>query len=120
MAYRYRALHESEFRLIEFENTRFNNAIRFQICHALLISPPKYVALSYTWGKPFAELPDEWANQNARKNVYADGKEFSVQYNFEAALQRFQPDYLCPAFFFGLMQSVSIKTTSASEMIKSV
>jgi hypothetical protein len=71
-------------------------------------------------GKPFAELPDEWANQNARKNVYADGKEFSVQYNFEAALQRFQPDYLCPAFFFGLMQSVSIKTTSASEMIKSV
>lgn len=97
--YKYEPLHDFEFRLIRFENAELDGSVRFKIYHVSLMSPPEYVALSYTWGKPFAELPDEWADPAATKEVFADGMKFSVQFNLEAALQRFQPELSLTGLF---------------------
>jgi len=90
--YKYQPLSDSEFRLIQFEKTRTDGIVRFRIHHASLTSPPDYVALSYTWGKPFDELPDEWSDPTATYVVFADGAPLSVQLNLEAALERFQTE----------------------------
>lgn len=56
--------------------------------HIKLREAPRYYALSYTWGAPFAGLPSEWDDPKATHTIYIDGHEFEVRWNLETALKQ--------------------------------
>ncbi|KAL5326330.1 hypothetical protein ACEPPN_007468 [Leptodophora sp. 'Broadleaf-Isolate-01'] len=60
--------------------------------HTSLREAPRYYALSYTWGAPFAGLPSEWDDPKATHTIHVDGHEFEVRWNLEAALKRMCKD----------------------------
>ncbi|MCJ1280633.1 hypothetical protein MMC21_008462, partial [Puttea exsequens] len=91
MAYCYDELCSNNFkiRLLSIEaasNPRDIINVKLRVVD-LDLKHKKYVALSYTWGRPSPRLPDTWDNNQATKTIIVNGVAFEVRYNLFAALK---------------------------------
>jgi hypothetical protein len=88
--FKYKSLRPSNTRLITLlpadnENDE-NDDIRVGLVTTRLNGPLPYTALSYTWGTPYEVLRSEWGDPNLTKRIFANGLEFTVQWNLHSAL----------------------------------
>lgn len=90
MTYRYNHLHSKKFQIRLLTIEPASNA-QDPICITLRTvrqpSKHKYVALSYTWGRPSSHLPDNWDDPLVTKAILVNGKVFAVRCNLFSALQ---------------------------------
>ena len=76
MAFPYQWLDSNEIRLLR-PVSRFSNSLSFELIHVSLLSKPRYVALSYTWGPP-----------GGTHTILLSGQHFAIRPNLDQALQQ--------------------------------
>jgi len=89
MAFQYTALSDDFFeirllKIVPAENQ--NDPICVTVEHVPLESEPKYLALSYTWGRPSPHFPVEWDDPKATACITVNGMPFQVRHNLHGAL----------------------------------
>ncbi|KAI4141698.1 MAG: hypothetical protein L6R39_005221 [Caloplaca ligustica] len=90
MVYFYDQLNNEDFeiRLLKIEpSSNADDPIHIVLGHVCLALKPEYKALSYTWARPAAHLPDAWDDPESTKRVMINGKPLEVRYNLFSALQ---------------------------------
>ncbi|KAL9597059.1 MAG: hypothetical protein Q9219_005388 [cf. Caloplaca sp. 3 TL-2023] len=79
---------EFEIRLLRIDPASGpNDLLCIRLDTVRLQSRPKYLALSYTWGRPASHLPDDWDDPQRTKTIMVNRQPFEVRYNLFSALQ---------------------------------
>lgn len=79
-----------EFRLLEFSpQAKHSDLIHFDLIYAILLDPPEYETLSYTWGAPYEGLPPEWDDPEPSIPISLNGTVHHIHHNLAAFLQTF-------------------------------
>ena len=88
MAFRHRSLDLNEIRLLKPVSPS-SNSLSFELIHAPLLSKPRYVALSYTWGPP-----------GGTHTISLNGQRFAIRRNLDHALQQIQSSKLVDQYLW--------------------
>ena len=88
MAFLYQALYTNEVRLLK-PVSRSSNTLSFELIHASLLSKPRYVALSYTWGPP-----------GGTHIILLNGQYFAIRRNLDHALQQIHSSKLVDQYLW--------------------
>ena len=71
-----------EFRLLEFSpQAKHSDLIHFDLIYAILLDPPEYETLSYTWGAPYEGLPPEWDDPEPSIPISLNGTVHHIHHN---------------------------------------
>jgi len=65
-----------------------------------LATAPVYVTVSYTWGRPAPEFPDEWDDETSTVPILLNGSEFRVRHNIHCLLQQLAGDDQLKGFLY--------------------
>ncbi|KAL8825797.1 MAG: hypothetical protein Q9170_007657 [Blastenia crenularia] len=121
MAYEYSRLSGDgiQIRLLTIEPAdHVDDPLHVRLNTVSLASKPKYHALSYTWGRPAPQFPDEYDDPSATKTVIVDAKPFQVRYNLFAALVTLRQTWLSDTHWW--VDALSIDQSNIPERNRQV
>jgi Heterokaryon incompatibility protein (HET) len=85
---RYEPLKDDDIRLVRILNTSHQaTEIRLELVTYSFEEAPAYVALSYTWGRPSDEFPEDWDSEDNVQLLHVNGYKFNVRQNLFAFFQ---------------------------------